>query len=175
MQLSEIKILFAKHAQKKNEYNAARKDENSTVGLLNSLKQEMSDLDKKLYTLAADLFHKFQNFILKNPDLYGNFYPSLHNGTIESFKLKESKNALLINYSRTYESYPSYYSLLIPYEFLTDVDSFIITRKRYVHNYKIKQLTKELESIPVKITELKQHEQTLLLKRDELLKELIKI
>ena len=68
MQLSEIKVLFAEHAQKKNEYHAALKDENSTVGLLNSLKQEMTALDKKLYTLAADLFHKFQNFILKNPE-----------------------------------------------------------------------------------------------------------
>lgn len=175
MQLSEIKILLAEHAQKKNEYHVALKDENSTVGLLNSLKQEMEALNKRYYSLAADLFNKFQNFISKNPSLYGNFYPSLHNGTIESFKLKESKDALLINYSRTYKSYPSYYSLLIPYEFLTDVDSFIITRKRYVHDYKIKQLTKELESIPVKITELKQHEQTLLLKRDELIQELMKI
>lgn len=171
MKPSEIKLLFAERAEKKNEYDFARNDEYSTVGRVNLLKQEMDALDKKFYAVAKDLFYQFQHFVGKHPDLYAGFYPGFKNGQIESFKIKESKQAFLIKYSQTYE-YPDYYSLLIPYDFLTDPEAFIIKRKRYLQECKIKAVTEELENIPLKITELKQREQALLLKRQILLDEL---
>ena len=120
-------------------------DKTITVAEYESLKGELAALQKDFDSLAQTQYNEYLKFARTNKELFKNWnIPYLRSVRIDSFKIKKSKNAILVKAFNAWDGVYSPFHILIPFEFIFDKDAYLVTRTEHVKESMLKKQEQKL-------------------------------